>query len=326
VPDVGVDEFAVWPEMLLLVDGDVPGWLIGSPPSQRSGADPYGDSDCPLLDLVRGVDTYDRLETAGRGAATFYNMVFETGSAAISEGLIDAVRGAPSMCPWFTDDHGMGWLEPLDVPSAGDWDAAGLAIGAGAEPVLIGYWANDGTIVKLRVVGPAAYSEFPALTQAVAAKLGAATTGPDEFDDPYEYDEFDDPWSDDAWLTHPLSGMILDESDLGADWWRWNVIVDEGTPAGAEELCGITAPAQPGGLSAWFEKGDDAVATQLVMNTTPDEAQQWLEVFRLLAACGGFDERSMRVTYELVPTSPDQVAGADDLVVLRSMFRPTVTN
>lgn len=125
VPDERLDEFAVRPESLLLVDGDVPGWQIGSPSPQRSSADPYGDSDCPLLDLVRGVDTYDRIETAGRGAATFYNMVFETGSAAISEGLIDAVRGAPSVCPSFTDDRGMGWLEPLDVPSDGDWDAAG---------------------------------------------------------------------------------------------------------------------------------------------------------------------------------------------------------
>lgn len=169
--------------------------------------------------------------------------------------------------------------------------------------------------MKLRVVGPGAYSEFPALAQAVADKLGAATTAPDESD---EYGQFDDPWSDDGWLSHPLADMILDEADLGADWWRWNVYVDEGTPAGAEELCGITAPAQPGGLSAWFEKGDEAVATQTVMDATPDEAQQWLEVFRLLATCDGFDQRSMRVTYELVPTARDQVAGADDLVVLRS--------
>ena len=303
-------------QSLLLVDGDVPDWTIGEP--RVNGGDSYGRSNCPQVDLVRTVDAPQRIETEGRsGRHQFYSMVIDTGSEDEAIAIIDAASAAAQACPEFSDRGRPGWLELLDVPD-GEWDAAGLVIASGGQPVLIGYWRSGQTIVKLRVLGPDAYEAFAVLAEVVALKLSAASDpgGVPTATSVPEFDDSED--SDVGWESHPLASMILVASDLGGPWTRFGVTIDPPLPSGAAVICGLEIPGQGSGLSAMFETDDgESTVQQSVIEAGPTLAREWIDFYELLGSCVDSEDSVFRTTYESVPTAPDRVAGADEVVTLR---------
>ena len=306
-------------QSLLLVDGDVPDWTIGEP--RVNGGDSYGRSNCPQVDLVRTVDAHQRIETEGRsGSERFYSMVIDTGSEDEAIAIIDAASTAAQTCPEFSDRGGPGWLEPLDVPDGG-WDAAGLVIATGGEPVLIGYWRSGQTIVKLRVLGPDAYEAFAVLAEVVALKLSAAGD-PGGTTTATSVPEFDDSeYSDVGWESHPLAWMILVASDLEGPWTRFGVTIDPPLPRGAAVICGLEIPGQGSGLSAMFETDDgESTVQQSVIEAGPTLAREWIDFYALLGSCGDSEDSVFRTTYESVSITPDRVAGADEIVMLRAVL------
>ncbi len=303
-------------QSLLLVDGDVPDWTIGEP--RVNGSDSYGKSNCPQVDLVRTVDAHQRIETEGRsGRNQFYSMVIDTGSEDEAIAIIDAASTAAPACAEFSDRGGPGWLELLDVPDGG-WDAAGLVIASGGEPVLIGYWRSGQTIVKLRVLGPDAYEAFAVLAEAVALKLSAASE-PGGLPRATSVPEFDDSeYSDVGWESQALASMILVASDLGGPWTRFGVTIDPPMPRGAAVICGLETPDQGSGLSAMFETDDgESTVQQSVVEAGPTLAREWIDFYAQLFLCGDSEDSVFRTTYESVPIVPDRVAGADEVVMLR---------
>jgi len=56
---------------------------------------------------------------------------------------------------------------------------------------------------------------------------------------------------------------------------------------------------------------------QSVIEAGPTLAGEWIDFYELLGSCVDSEDSVFRTTYESVPTAPDRVAGADEVVTLR---------
>jgi hypothetical protein len=311
-PDV--DPLVLELEPLLLLAEDVP-WATLAPPEPWSAtANRYGASDCPMLDTVRGVELFDRVEILGAvGTVDFDYAVFDTDSAATAGEILGAAAMVGQTCPEFVDGRGPGRLAPLMVPTGGAWQTAGVVIDAFEQPVMHGFWVFDDLVVRVRVYGPAGEPEFASHAQAVTDKLNTAGAAPQVGGDTTELDE--------DGMPRTLWSRTLDVYELGATWTRLESTLLDAKPPGTTGQCGVSFPAQGDSLWVWYERDDGVMVSYGVTQGSAGFAAAWIDFYEAIAACQVLDSRYDEMSYVLVPTSPDQVIGADELVVVQSSLR-----
>ena len=208
-----------------------------------------------------------------------------------------------------------------ELPDGG-WDAAGLVIGSGQQPVLLGDRRWGRFVVKLRVLGADADQTFSVLSEAVAVKLAdARSTWFDEAPTATTDPEPDTRTSGaDPWESHPLAARVLDPATLAPTWRLEYVDVIDAQPGGRSDFCGTSEPPIDGGLRAGlFDADSESSIAQWVTQSSEDIARQWMEFSRLVAACDENLDPLYVVDHELVPYGGGDLPFADDVVVVRSV-------
>jgi hypothetical protein len=305
------------PQELLLVGADVPDWSVAGPTeSETKDLSPMWD--CPLLDTLRSIDEQPNRETHGTSVSTsFYNVLAEMGSTAEATAVLDAADSAALDCPTF--NSGQGWIEQLDTSQSDGWRSAGLVIADGARVVYTGYWQRGHTIVILRALGPYAEEDFPGLASALMRKLaaGVALVADQSANEPATTPPPTDPGVsfDEKWQQHPLVPLMLESTDLGADWELASNSIDGPGSERGNVVCGMAGSSELDGLGVFYRREDPdsyGVVLQQVGQGEPAQAQTWIDTLKSNGPC--FDpEFGMDLTPVYI--EPD-VAGADDIVAL----------
>ncbi len=290
---------------LLLVDSDVSGWKIEGPRSVAALR--HAPTTCEVVDVV--LDAGDRMRMWTNGALAsgrFDNHLGEMETVDVASALIDATETAPLACPTFETGNGEASVRAIAVPAATGWRAAGIVLGGSAGPGIVGFWQRDALVVQLEMRS-VTLSEFDEVAGVLAAKLASVVTG-------VEFERGD--ILGEAWQTHPLAPLILDDADVGLPWARAGVevVVARDSPAGPG-FCGVRQPAEPAGLTATFEwAGKDAILVQKVSRSNAELAQAWVDVDRRIGDC--VESGSGQIISRLDVPTPDTI-GADDVVGLR---------
>lgn len=321
------------PADYLLTEKDLPGWQYNGP--MEFGAEPTFESpDCDLMN--QAWNAHAQPGTRIRATVDGFRLrqtVVQMPDAASAEAVLDAADRVWQECVQFEVGGGLQWVEPVQVPDAGPWRSAAIALGGEQQSIsIIGYWQMDDRIVFVdldgdrpwniaelvfgAVVGrltgapspaPAPTPEVPQLVQPspTPEPLPTATTGPTPTPRP-------------DWRESDLASLIPDGSEIGPGWELEDGDIVRPQPAGAEEIegCDVPSPAIPPGIEVSYVRLEtfDSIEIQ-VMQGTVEDAAGWPLAFRALIDC----DVSADELVELA-VLPVTVPEADDAVLLEATF------
>lgn len=155
----------------LLTTEDLPGWQYTR--SMDFLAEPtFEATDCDLMNQAWGAHAQpgSRIR-AGSGEVNLRQTVVEMPDAASATAVLDAADRVWLECTALDVAGDTWWIEPVEIPEAGEWRTSGIAIGLSDSMWIIGYWQLGERIVFVDIDGEQPWDAVDSVAKAVAGRL-----------------------------------------------------------------------------------------------------------------------------------------------------------